>query len=108
MWPGGGGHLPPGSLLLAHNPVANCTRPVYCPRTPLGVSWTPDCGATWSRPLLLEPTAASPRGASYPTVGACGGGRVCASYPLYGVGGGGFAGIRFAALDAGVLPTLEG
>ena len=108
VWPGGAGASgpPPGALLLAHNPVRNCTKPVYCPRTPLGVSWSPDCGASWSPPLLLEPTDVSPRGASYPTVGACGRGRVCASYTLYREGG--FAGIRFAAFDVGALPPLEG
>lgn len=108
VWPGGAGASgpPPGALLLAHNPVRNCTQPVYCPRTPLGVSWSPDCGATWSPPLLLEPTDVSPHGASYPTVGACGRGRVCASYTLYREGG--FAGIRFAAFDVDALPPLAG
>ena len=59
-----------------------------------------------AQPLLLEPTATTPHGASYPTVGPCGAGRVCASYTLYREGG--FAGIRFAVFDAGALPGVEG
>lgn len=111
VWLGGGGSAPaagpqPGALLLAHNPVVNCTEPIYCPRTPLAVSWSQDCGAAWSRPLLLEPTPLSPRGASYPTVGACGSSRVCVSYTLYGDAPGGFAGIRFAAFDVSLLAPL--
>ena len=92
-----------GALLLAHNPVANCTRPTYCPRTPLGVSWSPDCGAVWSRPLLLD---ANPHGASYPTIAPCGGRRICVSYTLYDGSAGGFAGIAFAAFDVGLLAPL--
>jgi hypothetical protein len=108
VWPGGAPESrgpQAGALLLAHNPVANCSAPVYCPRTPLGVSWSPDCGASWSQPLLLEPTSTNPWGASYPTVGACGGGRVCVSYTLYKKGG--FAGIRFAVFEAGLLPPQD-
>ena len=111
VWPGGssGSGLQPGSLLLAHNPVRNCSAPVYCPRTPLAVSWSQDCGGAWSAPLLLEPTSQNPRGGSYPTVGACSGGaRVCVSYTLYGDSPSGFAGIRFAAFDASLLAPGAG
>ena len=108
VWQGGGGSAPrsgpqAGALLLAHNPVANCTRPTYCPRTPLGVSWSPDCGAAWSRPLLLE---TNPHGASYPTIAPCGGGRICVSYTLYDASASGCAGIAFAAFDVGLLAPM--
>ena len=95
----------PGALLLAHNPVKNCTHPVYCPRTPLAVSWSQDCGAVWSPPLELEPTASSPHGASYPTVGPCGGTRICVSYTLYDASRWG-AGIVFSSFDASLLAPM--
>ena len=95
----------PGALLLAHNPVKNCTHPVYCPRTPLAVSWSQDCGAVWSPPLELEPTASNPYGASYPTVGPCGGTRICVSYTLYDDTRWG-AGIAFATFDASLLAPM--
>jgi hypothetical protein len=96
----------PGALLLAHNPVQNCSEPVYCARKPLAVSWSQDCGAQWSRPLIVVSEAAHPHGASYPTVGPCGESRVCVSYTLYGDGAGTgteFAGIQFASFDASLL-----
>jgi hypothetical protein len=93
-----------GALLLAHNPVANCTAPVYCARRPLGVSWTPDCGTTWSPPLLVEPVDGN-RTFGYPTVAACGAGRICVSYTLDAVDVS--LGIRFAAFDASLLQPLK-
>lgn len=96
----------PGALLLAHNPVANCSEPTYCARTPLGVSWSQDCGSVWSRPLLLESTEESPHGASYPTIAPCGGSRVCASYTLYDAAPMLQAGIRFALFDISLLAPL--
>jgi hypothetical protein len=106
VWPSGSQFGPQaGALLLAHNPVSGCASPVYCARTPLGVSWSPDCGSVWSRPLLLEPTEVNPYGASYPTIGACGRTRVCVSYTLYDGRAGG-AGIRFAAFDVAMLIPL--
>jgi hypothetical protein len=100
----------PGALLLAHNPVVNCTKPTYCTRSPLGASWSPDCGATWSHPLLIEPTDMNPHGASYPTIGPCGGSRVCVSYTLYGPAADGsssiFKGIVFAAFNISLLPPI--
>ena len=97
----------PGALLLAHNPVANCTTHAYCLRSPLGVSWSPDCGATWSRPLLIEPVNAS-MVFGYPTVAPCGAGRVCVSYTLDNNARQPFhsLGIRFASFDASMLLPL--
>jgi hypothetical protein len=99
-----------GALLLAHNPVVNCTKPSYCARSPLGASWSPDCGATWSRPLLIEPTDLNPYGASYPTIGPCGSSRVCVSYTLYGPAANdnpsSFLGIAFASFYISSLPPI--
>jgi hypothetical protein len=100
--PGGGGPQK-GALLLAHNPVVNCTTPVYCPRTPLGVSWSPDCGGTWSLPLLIEPSDGN-HTFGYPTVGPCGGSRICVSYTLDSRSGS--LGIRFASFDVSLLLPL--
>jgi hypothetical protein len=90
----------PGALLLAHNPVAKCTARAYCPRTPLGVSWTPDCGATWSQPLLVEAVNGS-KTIGYPTVAQCGARRICLSYTVDDRRS---LGIRFASFDADLLP----
>ena len=105
QWQGATARGPqPGALLLAHNPVASCPAHSYCPRTPLGVSWTQDCGASWAPPLLIEPVNGS-MAFGYPTVAACGARRVCVSYtvddnakkPFNSVG------IRFASFDADLL-----
>ena len=92
----------PGALLLAHNPVTNCTTHTYCIRSPLGVSWSPDCGVTWSRPLLIEPMNAS-YAFGYPTIAPCGTRRVCVSYTLDNKRS---LGIRFASFDADMLLSL--
>ena len=60
-------------------------------------------GASWSRPLLIEPVDGGFT-FGYPTVGPCGRGRVCVSYTLdSGTGANHSRGIRFAAFDARML-----
>jgi hypothetical protein len=106
--------LAPGDLLLAFNP-SNCTNcstapPCWCARSPLGVSVSSDCGASWTAPLLIEPPSGG-KSFSYPTIDACGsdpvsGPRVCVVYTYLvptGEGGVTASGIRFASFPAAML-----
>lgn len=113
--PAGGG-LAPGDLMLAYNPsnCSNCSTapPCWCMRSPLGVSVSTDCGASWSAPLLIEPPSGG-KTFSYPTIGLCGsdpvtGPRVCMVYTYLvpsGEGGVAASGIRFASFPASMLTS---
>ena len=108
--PGVGGGLAAGDVLLAYNPsnCSNCsTQPsCWCPRTPLAVSVSRDCGQTWGTALLVEPDDGTLT-FSYPTIGQCGidpgtGPRICVVY-TYLAHGVDASGIRFASFPASLL-----
>jgi hypothetical protein len=111
--PGAGGGAPAdGDLVLALNPNANwgpsgcnATHP-YCPRTPLSLAVSRDCGSTWGPPYNVEVEGDGENSFGYPTALQCtsadGAPAICLTYSL-GTNGSKFGGIRFAIVPAANL-----
>lgn len=100
---GGDGGLAPGDLLLAYNPT-NCSSS-WCPRSPMGVSVSQDCGSSWSPPLLIEPKDGG-KTFSYPTIDRCGPDTLCMVYTYLvpdSEGGVNASGIRFLSFPTAML-----
>lgn len=108
----GGGAPADGDLVLTFNPEANwgpsgcnATHP-YCPRTPLALAVSRDCGGTWGPLYNVEVDGAGENSFGYPTALQCtdAGGEpaICITYSL-GTDGSLFGGIRFAIVPAANL-----
>ena len=111
--PGAGGGAPAdGDLVLTLNPNAdwsptgcNATHP-YCPRTPLALAVSRDCGGTWGPFFNVEVDGDGENSFGYPTALQCtdaaGAPAICITYSL-GTDGSKPGGIRFAVVPAASL-----
>jgi hypothetical protein len=108
--PGAGGNAPAdGDLVLFLNPFGNCSNPSkanYCPRTPLAITVSRDCGGSWGPLYVVEEAADGETSFGYPTAAQCEGAggapAICATYSL-GTDGSKFGGIRFSVVPAANL-----
>ena len=100
----GGGAPADGDLVLTLNPVANCTTP-YCPRAPLAIAVSRDCGGSWGPLFNVELAGGGEGSFGYPTALQCvdagGAPAVCLTYSVGAQGGQG--GIRFSVVPAALL-----
>ena len=100
----GGGAPADGDLVLTLNPVANCTTP-YCPRAPLAIAVSRDCGGSWGPLFNVELAGGGEGSFGYPTAMQCadagGAPAVCLTYSVGAQGGQG--GIRFSVVPAALL-----
>lgn len=99
------GAMLPGDVILAYNPVSDCNTS-YCPRNPLSVAATRDCGATWGTRFDVD-TDNVTGSFGYPTMRQCGAlaTRVCISYTVSTKETGTWrTGIGFVRFDAALIP----
>jgi len=109
----GGGAPADGDLVLALNPAAdwspgsgcNATHP-YCPRAPLALTVSRDCGGSWGPLYNVETAGGGERSFGYPTALQCTDARgepaICLTYSV-GTDGSTYGGIRFAVVPAANL-----
>ena len=108
----GGGAPADGDLVLTLNPNApwsasgcNATHP-YCPRTPLALAVSRDCGGSWGPLYSVEVDGDGEVSFGYPTALQCedagGAPAICITYSL-GTDGSKYGGIRFAVVPAANL-----
>jgi hypothetical protein len=77
--------LSDGDLLLVLNPYSNCSSPSgYCPRTPLSIAVSRDCGGSWGPLYHVEE---GPGSFHYPTARQCvddatGAPAICMTYSV--------------------------
>jgi hypothetical protein len=106
--PGAGGGAPAdGDLVLALNPFSSCNNSApYCPRTPLSLTVSRDCGGSWGPLYDVEVDAGDHWGYGYPTAQQCtdqgGEPAICLTYTVTS-NGTGHGGIRYSVVPAANL-----
>jgi hypothetical protein len=106
--PGAGGGAPAdGDLVLALNPFSTCNSSApYCPRTPLSLTVSRDCGGSWGPLYDVEVDAGDHWTFGYPTARQCtyGGGApaICLTYSV-DTNGTEYGGIRYSVVPAANL-----
>ena len=106
--PGAGGLAPAdGDFVLALNPFSSCNSSApYCPRTPLSLTVSRDCGASWGPLYDVEVDVGDHWGYGYPTAHQCtdaqGVPAICLTYSV-GTNGTEYGGIRYSVVPASNL-----
>jgi hypothetical protein len=106
--PGAGGGAPAdGDLVLALNPFSTCNSSApYCPRTPLSLAVSRDCGGSWGPLYDVEINANDHWSFGYPTALQCtdasGAPAICLTYSV-GTNGTVYGGIRYSVVPASNL-----
>jgi len=108
----GGGSPSDGDFVLTLNPFADWSKPgcnatsPYCPRSPLALAVSRDCGGSWGPLYSVEVNGDGEDSFGYPTALQCsdasGAPAVCITYSV-GTDGSKFGGIRFAVVPAANL-----
>lgn len=108
--PGAGGGAPAdGDLVLTLNPLSTCNASApYCPRTPLSLTVSRDCGGSWGPLYDVEVDAGDHWGFGYPTAYQCtasGEPAICMTYTVT-TNGTEYGGIRYSVVPASNLRGL--
>ena len=106
--PGAGGGAPAdGDLVLSLNPFSTCNSSApYCPRTPLSLTVSRDCGGSWGPLYDVEIDAGDHWSYGYPTARQCtdasSAPAICLTYSV-GTNGTEYGGIRYSVVPAANL-----